>query len=222
MSDFAQGLEYQITLSKGLGVVITFTMKALSLSVLKQGQPAKLLAVTHDLSSFSYFTKGSVKEAIDFFAKTAVERTQKGQRTTIQQENFTGHIYCREDGLAAAICTDAEYPQRVAFSVLAKILDEFDSKFKNNSNINPDNTNQLYPELADHLLKAQDPNSNDPFMKVQRELDETRIILHKTMDSLLQRGEKLDDLVARSDELSAQSKMFYKTAKSTNACCTYV
>ena len=39
------------------------------------------------------------------------------------------------------------------------------------------------------------------------------------MASLLERGEKLDDLVAKSDELSAQSKMFYKTAKKTNACC---
>lgn len=40
------------------------------------------------------------------------------------------------------------------------------------------------------------------------------------MDSLLQRGEKLDDLVARSDELGAQSKMFFKSAKKTNSCCT--
>ena len=39
------------------------------------------------------------------------------------------------------------------------------------------------------------------------------------MASLLERGEKLDDLVSKSDELSAQSKMFYKTAKKTNACC---
>jgi len=56
-------------------------------------------------------------------------------------------------------------------------------------------------------------------MKVQQELDETKVILHKTMDSLLQRGEKLDDLVTKSDMLSAQSKMFYKTSKKTNSCC---
>ena len=83
----------------------------------------------------------------------------------------------------------------------------------------PDLTASFYPELRPHLVKAQDPESNDPFMKVQRELDETKVILHNTMDSLLQRGEKLDDLVAKSDQLSAQSKMFYKTAKKTNACC---
>jgi hypothetical protein len=41
------------------------------------------------------------------------------------------------------------------------------------------------------------------------------------MDSLLQRGEKLDDLVQKSDQLSAQSKMFYKQAASQNACCVY-
>ena len=49
-------------------------------------------------------------------------------------------------------------------------------------------------------------------MKVQAELDETKIVLHKTIESVLQR-EKLDNLVERSDALSAQSRMFYKTAK---------
>lgn len=36
---------------------------------------------------------------------------------------------------------------------------------------------------------------------------------HKTIESVLERGEKLDNLVDRSNALSAQSKMFYKTAK---------
>ena len=46
-------------------------------------------------------------------------------------------------------------------------------------------------------------------MRIQRELDETKIVLHKTIESVLQRGEKIDDLVAKSDGLSAQSRMFY-------------
>jgi synaptobrevin family protein YKT6 len=36
---------------------------------------------------------------------------------------------------------------------------------------------------------------------------------HKTIESVLERGEKLDSLVDRSNALSAQSKMFYKSAK---------
>lgn len=50
-------------------------------------------------------------------------------------------------------------------------------------------------------------------MRVQAELDETKVILHKTIESVLERGDKLDSLVERSDALSTQSKLFYKTAK---------
>jgi len=39
------------------------------------------------------------------------------------------------------------------------------------------------------------------------------ILQHKTIESVLQRGEKLDNLVERSNALSMQSKAFYKTAK---------
>ncbi|KAG9052090.1 palmitoyltransferase [Serendipita sp. 407] len=56
-------------------------------------------------------------------------------------------------------------------------------------------------------------------MRVQAELDETKIVLHKTIEGVLQRGENLDNLVERSNALSAQSKMFYKTAKQQNSCC---
>jgi hypothetical protein len=50
----------------------------------------------------------------------------------------------------------------------------------------------------------------DSIMKIQKDLDETKIVLHKTIEKVLERGEKIDDLVAKSDGLSAQSKMFYR------------
>lgn len=65
----------------------------------------------------------------------------------------------------------------------------------------------------------QDPATVDPMTKMQNELDETKIILHSTIAAVLERGEKLDDLVSKSDNLSLQSKTFYKTAKKTNSCC---
>ncbi len=45
---------------------------------------------------------------------------------------------------------------------------------------------------------------------------------HSTIESVLQRGEKLDDLVSKSEDLGLQSKAFYTTAKKTNACCSYM
>ena len=57
------------------------------------------------------------------------------------------------------------------------------------------------------------------FRYLEAELDETKVVLHSTMESLLERGEKLDDLVARSEHLRFQSKAFYKNARKKNECC---
>ena len=46
-------------------------------------------------------------------------------------------------------------------------------------------------------------------MKIQKELDETKIVLYKTIESVLERGEKIDSLVEKSNDLSSQSRMFY-------------
>ncbi|KAJ3208632.1 palmitoyltransferase [Entophlyctis luteolus] len=184
----------------------------------------RILAAEHDLSSFNYFQRGSVQEFLAFFAKTAVERTQRGMRQKIEeQQMYVGHVYVRGDGLAGVIVTDVEYPTRSAFTIVNKILDEFSQKFPRSqfASMSPANTASVYPDLRAQLMQYQDPHAADPLLRVQRDLDETKIVLHKTMESLLNRGEVLEDLVNRSDQLSSQSKMFYKTAKSTNSCCTY-
>lgn len=61
------------------------------------------------------------------------------------------------------------------------------------------------PEQADSIMKIQKgamftylitPNADMP-----PDLDETKIVLHKTIESVLERGEKIDDLVVRSSVL---------------------
>ncbi len=44
----------------------------------------------------------------------------------------------------------------------------------------------------------QNPEAADKLAKIQRDLDETKIILHKTIESVLDRGEKLDHVSARA------------------------
>lgn len=52
--------------------------------------------------------------------------------------------------------------------------------------------------------------------------DETKIVLHQTIESVLKRGEKLDALVDKSNDLSLASQMFYKQAKKANSCCRFM
>ncbi|POW19561.1 hypothetical protein PSHT_04591 [Puccinia striiformis] len=76
--------------------------------------------------------------------------------------------------------------------------------------------NLRFNSIDEYLVKYQDPKQADTILKVQQELDETKIVLHKTIESILQRGEKLDSLVEQSNALSSQSRIFNKTAKKQN------
>ena len=72
------------------------------------------------------------------------------------------------------IC-DHEYPVRPAFSLLTKLLDDFTTKIPQSSFGNPPAID--FPEAAMYLQKYQDPRQADAIMKVQQELDETKIVL---------------------------------------------
>lgn len=179
-------------------------------------KPAFELSSAADLSSFGYFQRGSVQEFMTFFSKTVAERTRPGQRQSIEENNYLGHVHARSEGLAGVIVSDKDYPVRVAFTLLNKILDEFLARHPRTSWAQE---RLAFPELDTYIVKYQDPHQADTIMKVQQELDETKVVLHKTIESVLERGEKLNDLVDRSNALSTQSKLFYKQAKKTNSCC---
>ena len=133
------------------------------------------------------------------------------------------HVYTRNDGLTGCLTCDSEYPARVAFSLITKLLDDFDEFCPSNVWRKEQRNEYItWPALEESILKYQDPANADQIVRIQRNLDETREVLHQTIDSVLQRGEKLEDLVDKSSELSSQSKLFYKQAKKANSCCAVV
>eukprot|EP00550_Attheya_septentrionalis_P010879 CAMPEP_0198303260 /NCGR_PEP_ID=MMETSP1449-20131203/56795_1 /TAXON_ID=420275 /ORGANISM="Attheya septentrionalis, Strain CCMP2084" /LENGTH=178 /DNA_ID=CAMNT_0044005747 /DNA_START=495 /DNA_END=1031 /DNA_ORIENTATION=+ len=172
-----------------------------------------------DLSSYGFFQRQSVKEMLTFLAKTFSKRTNPGQRQSITHEGYVVHCYVRSDGLGGTVISDLEYPARVAFVLLTQMLDEFSQVVGDSWKTATVAESVSFPPIEGYLEKYQDPAAADKVTKIQKDLDETTQILHKTIDSVLQRGEKLDNLVEKSDDLSRQSKMFYKSAKKTNSCC---
>uniref|UniRef100_A0A9L0K8S3 Synaptobrevin homolog YKT6 n=2 Tax=Equus asinus TaxID=9793 RepID=A0A9L0K8S3_EQUAS len=187
-------------------------MKLYSLSVLYKGEPkAVLLKAAYDVSSFSFFQRSSVQEFMTFTSQLIVERSAKGSRASVKEQEYLCHVYVRNDSLAGVVIADSEYPSRVAFTLLEKVLDEFSKQVDKVEWPVGSPATIHYAALDGHLSRYQNPREADPMSKVQAELDETKIILHNTMESLLERGEKLDDLVSKSEVLGTQSKAFYKT-----------
>ncbi|KAI9597726.1 Longin-like domain-containing protein [Syncephalis fuscata] len=167
-------------------------MKVFAVGVCAGEEKQELIAAELELSSFSFFERMGVKEFLPFFIRTIAERTEIGQRQSVEQDNYVAHVYRRFDGLSGTIVADKEYPPRVAYSLINKLL--MNSRLK-------------YHRVV--VNRYQDPRQADTIIKVQQELDETKI--HKTIESVLQRGEKLD---------SFQSKVFYRSAKKQNSCCS--
>ena len=58
------------------------------------------------LYSRSYFQRGSVKEGLNFLARTIVQRTQPGQRQSVKTEGYFCHVHVRDHGLAAIVVGD--------------------------------------------------------------------------------------------------------------------
>lgn len=197
-------------------------MKIYYIGILKTGgEKALELTSARDLAQFSFFERTGVSQFMTFFAETVSARTESGQRQSIEEGNYVGHTYARLEGLAGVVITDKEYPVRPAYTLINKFLEEYLSlhplkEWKSATATSPQFN---YDALEAYIKKYQDPGQADSIMKVQQELDETKIVLHKTIESVLQRGEKLDSLVDKSEALSSSSRMFYKQAKKTNSCC---
>ena len=197
-------------------------MKVTALSLWKwNGDKAEptCLGKAEDVAEFGYFQRGSVREMLTFISRTIVKRTQPGQRQSVEQDQYLVHVTNR-GGLVAIAVMDREYPSRSAFCVLSKMSDDYVARVGDAWKTVASDDARGDAILAEAIAKYQDPMGADKILKIQRELDETKVVLHKTIDSVLARGEKLDNLVDKSTDLSLASQMFYKQAKKQNQCCT--
>ncbi len=135
-----------------------------------------------------------------FFARELAKRSARPSRQSVNHEQYVAHAHLRADGLGYVFVCDAEYPARVAFSCMNRLYE------------NP-------VPLQDVVVEWQDPRKADKLARVHDDLDETIAVVHRTIETVLARGEKLEDLVKSSEDLSAHSKLFYDKAASANRCC---
>lgn len=91
------------------------------------------------------------------------------------------YVHVKTNGAAAVLVTDAEYPARVSFSLLSKVLIEFDDRFKGRWNDPAYNKDQCMSSFNAHLeetlKKYQNPEEADSIMKIQKDLDDTKTIM---------------------------------------------
>jgi len=122
----------------------------------------------------------------------------------VQENAYTAHVHARpaSDGIVGVLVCDSEYPSRVAFSLLQKTLDDFLLRVPRGTwepRVNAITTgsatgpakgvgileNSVFPQAQESLQRYQDPRQADQIMKVQQELDETKIVLVSRRDEMV-------------------------------------
>jgi len=185
-----------------------------------------ILSSAKELSSFSYFQRSSVNEMFTFFARTFANNSNLavGARTSVKQQGFQCHMYISPAGVTAVCYADDEYPARVAFGYLSKLCEDFSQATGGQLPASTeDNCVSLFQAAHTKLVvQFQDPSQADQLTRIMNELEQTKLVLHETIEAALERGQKIDDLIVKSNDLSGSSKMFYKTAKKQNQCCTFM
>ena len=130
-----------------------------------------------------------------------------------------------KDGIAATALTDNEYPERAAYTLLNNLILEFRDQFQSSGILDRDITQDTplkFPQMEVFLRDWQNPHEADKLLKIEKELQEVQEIVHKNLSDLLKRGEAMEDLMDKSEELNKVSVDFYKKAKKTNRCCDVV
>ncbi len=180
-----------------------------------------LLAEAFDLSELAFFKRGTAKELMIFFGRQVVQRAANTFRLSVTKDEHVAHLYIADDGLACVVLTDKEYPARVAFDVIRQSIALFNADegaTKGWKEISHDKVLRL--EGLEMLLKKyQQPQEVDKILKIQQDVDEVKSIMIKNLEDMLKRGERIEDIVSKSKELSEGSKTFVKESKKLNGCC---
>lgn len=117
--------------------------------------------------------------------------------------------------------TDAEYPEKAAYTLLNKIIMEFREQYGDGLHKISADTPLKFENLEQYLKDWQNPHEADKLLKIEKELFEVQGIVHKNLEDLLKRGEAMDELMTKSKDLSDVSVGFYKKAKKQNqSCCS--
>ena len=156
-----------------------------------------ILTQAMDITPFPYLQRSGAKQFITFFSRTIAGATRANTRQQVVEEDYRVYAHARDDGLCSVVCCNAEYPDRVAFSLCSQYLSEFAEKNAGKYNDSSALTDGCLqdPDSEKMLKKFQNPAEADKVLKIQRELEEIQTLMLQNLDKVIERGDNISQLV---------------------------
>ncbi|KAJ1604707.1 SNARE protein [Cryptosporidium canis] len=197
-------------------------MRAYSIFVCKEDNEnyVSILSSCFSLSRFSYFERNSIKEIFKFIVKSITPKLSSGIKEIITHEEFSIFSYKWSDGLSIYMICDYDFPARVAFSSIFEMYMHINNP-NTTEESNTDEDHFIHKVIIAALNKYKDPTVSDAIIESQIKIDKARDAINVSLKSFLDRGENLDELIQKSNDLSQSSKKLFKMSKKTKKpCCS--
>jgi len=123
--------------------------------------------------------------------------------------------YVSSDGVIYLIMADDSVGRRMPFAFLAEVERRFTAMFTPDTILSAGahSLGEFEPELARLMHQYTTAPPADPLKQARSDLDNVKDIMVQNIDSILQRGERLDLLVDKTDTLAGQAYAFRRGAR---------
>jgi len=140
--------------------------------------------------------------------------TKADAKTTYTSDSVSFHIVV-ENGLIYMCAADPDFGRLQPYAFLEDIVTRFKgsalasrAQFAADGELDRDFSNVLSQQMERFSRGDQDNVS-----KLRSQVDEVKGIMTQNIEKVLERGERLEDLIASTNELEAQSQTFQKTSR---------
>jgi synaptobrevin family protein YKT6 len=179
-------------------------------AVLIYGQKYDLQYSNYCLDDFSFFYRPIIKQRIESIIEKVIKETRIDSHYQLDAKIPTNDkeleiiVYGNTCNNYHVLITDKNYSMYAAYKLLQTL-----------------STEQNLSSHKKDLLVEQYKNSMDvdKIAQIQKELDESKIIILKSIDKIMERGEKLDDLIDRTEILKINSERYRDDVEDMNRCC---
>lgn len=149
-------------------------------------------------------------------ALECLQHLQPGQdKITITCDKHTFN-WLRKEGFTFLVVADEAFGRQIPFAYLDRVSEDFlNSHATKAKSFTPGSLNRSFsPKLKQHMdYCTNNPDEISRIAACQKKVDDVKCIMVENIEKVLARGEKIELLVDKCDDLQHQAQTFHKQGK---------
>ncbi|KAK3090721.1 hypothetical protein FSP39_014088 [Pinctada imbricata] len=141
--------------------------------------------------------------------------TRNDGKTTYKSDNYLFHCVI-ENGMIYMCAANPDFAKRQAYAFLAEIKRKFQSGTLAMQAVSAgphEMDSEFSFVFSQNMEKFSKPGAGDNVSALRSQVDEVKDVMTQNIERVLERGERLENLIDKTEELESSAATFQKTAK---------